>query len=123
MKNFQNVQVKQAGWLQVDRIKEVTVWINFIISIGIVLLVVLVIFGAVHYQKRKQNYQEDKKHSILLKDSNLKELIGATIKNENSLYQEFANLNEAVEEQVNETFNVARNEDNLAHNRFKDIGK
>lgn len=62
-------------------------------------------------------------HSILKKDETLNNKISNLIDNPSSLNEEFKSLERIVAENVNDTTREAKQEDNLAHNRYKDIGK
>ena len=65
---------------------------------------------------------KDVKHTVLKKDEALIKNISAFIKDESRLAEEFKLLEDQVIEHVKETTNEAKAEENLPHNRYKDIG-
>ena len=63
------------------------------------------------------------KHNILKKNDYLKEKIVALAGNTDALNEEFKNLEKLVKEDVTDTMLESKQEDNITHNRYKDIGK
>ena len=62
------------------------------------------------------------KHTILKKDDLLNDKITALADNTSLLNEEFKTLETVVKENVHDTMVEAKLENNIAHNRYKDIG-
>ena len=93
---------------------------------------VMVIAG-VYFILKKRNSQEVAaqdakwtkwiKHNILKKDDQLKDKIVPLAGNTDALNEEFKQLENLVKEDVTDSMLESKEEDNITHNRYKDIGK
>ena len=63
------------------------------------------------------------KHNILKKDDQLKDKIVVLAANTEALSEEFKHIENLVKEDVTDTMLESKQEDNVTHNRYKDIGK
>ena len=78
--------------------------------------------GLVFFVKKRKAGEGGIRHTILKKDDLLNDKITALADNSSLLNEEFKSLESVVKETVDDTMVEAKHENNIAHNRYKDIG-
>ena len=93
----------------------------------------VIVIAGLYFILKKRNSEEGAipavkwtkwiKHNILKKDDQLKNKIVVLAANTDELSEEFKQLENLVNEDVTDTMLESKQEDNVTHNRYKDIGK